>query len=228
MFSKQDLIDCVAENSGCYGGTIRNGLDYLKTYGVTLAENYPFIADNGYCDYESKPYVRITDYQELSRQGDPARGIQPAWAQDFVMENALNESPLSATWPNSPSILRFYVRGVLALHPSMHDTPTGHAVVIVGHYSRRPNDCWIIRNSWGADWGMEGHLLVQKRTMGVGFDVYKLTSPMIQLFHSEPRSGPSTPSDDGAGTSYDPDSIDMSRFRISDPYDYSYSSKPSK
>lgn len=38
------------------------------------------------------------------------------------------------------------MRGVIALHPSMHDTPTGHAVVIVGHYSRRPNGTLFLLN----------------------------------------------------------------------------------
>ncbi|MDQ2784388.1 MAG: hypothetical protein M3Y58_05235 [Chloroflexota bacterium] len=34
----------------------------------------------------------------------------------------------------------------------------GHAVVAVGYDDAR--DCFLIRNSWGPDWGIGGHFLM--------------------------------------------------------------------
>ena len=34
----------------------------------------------------------------------------------------------------------------------------GHAVLIVGYSDER--ECFLIRNSWGSDWGMSGHFMM--------------------------------------------------------------------
>ncbi|XP_072157969.1 cathepsin B-like CP3 [Bemisia tabaci] len=144
------------------------------------------------------------------------------------MEVALRRGPLPVGYPQSPSILMYYVRGIFAPPYWVHDTTTGHAVVIVGHYDTAPYDCWILRNSWGPDWGMEGHFLVQKRTMGIGWNVNKIVRPLIQQFWSEPGSeDPSTPSDDGAGPSYHNYQLpDMSQLNIHDDNSGGYNYDP--
>ncbi|XP_072157814.1 uncharacterized protein [Bemisia tabaci] len=125
------------------------------------------------------------------------------------MEHALETSPLSAGYPQNPIRLRFYVRGVWTPERYEFVEPTGHAVVIVGHF----RDAWIIRNSWGADWGMEGHFLLKKRTMGIGYDVHKINGPLTQVFHSQPPSGSSSSSssDNGGDNEYVQEVDDKSR-----------------
>jgi C1A family cysteine protease len=50
---------------------------------------------------------------------------------------------------------QFYKKGIF--DRCIKDT-ANHAVVIVGFTT----DYWIIRNSWGADWGEEGHIRVKR------------------------------------------------------------------
>lgn len=43
-------------------------------------------------------------------------------------------------------------------------TETNHAVVVSGYIEGCTGPYWIIRNSWGNDWGVAGHLFLKYGT----------------------------------------------------------------
>jgi len=50
---------------------------------------------------------------------------------------------------------QFYERGIF---DKCQAGVPNHAVVLVGF----GKDYWIVRNSWGADWGEKGHIRIKK------------------------------------------------------------------
>jgi len=56
--SEQELVDCDTQNYGCNGGFMEWAFDYIKRYGITTENNYPYVARDGTCD-TSKVHIHI-------------------------------------------------------------------------------------------------------------------------------------------------------------------------
>ena len=62
----------------------------------------------------------------------------------------------------------FLNRGGVFMDPTCPSTPesVNHAVSIVGYgttiYNGTPVKCWIVRNSWGVNWGYGGYFYMQR------------------------------------------------------------------
>ena len=54
----------------------------------------------------------------------------------------------------------FFSSGIF-YDPNSPTTVTNHAVVIVG-YGSDSLDYWIVRNSWGMNWGLNGYILIRR------------------------------------------------------------------
>uniref|UniRef100_A0AC34RC80 Peptidase C1A papain C-terminal domain-containing protein n=2 Tax=Panagrolaimus sp. JU765 TaxID=591449 RepID=A0AC34RC80_9BILA len=54
--------------------------------------------------------------------------------------------------------MQHYKGGVLEVEDCLEQSSGLHAMVIVGYSS----DFWIIKNSWGEDWGDKGYVLFKR------------------------------------------------------------------
>lgn len=131
---------------------------------------------DGVCSYHGFPYLDVVP--NLKEK------LQPVWAACF--ENAKSQrikayarlytphdvksalmqlGPVLICIPVYPS---FYSGGDLALPDMSWEYKLGaHAMTIIGW----KNDRWVIRNSWGSDWGHEGNC-----TMPFNYPIYEMWS----------------------------------------------------
>jgi len=165
LFSEQMLIDCshgcsvddgeTQCNQGCDGGFPWNAMqDILQWGGVVSESSYPYKDRTDTCkiNFNSPPtfQARIANYTCLTTPtqiGNEAN--MAAWlVANGPFTIGINASPLQS-----------YDGGIL--DPS-HCSPDGidHAVTIVGYGASSGKNFWIVKNSWGTDWGENGYFRI--------------------------------------------------------------------
>merc|ERR1711881_758049 len=84
--------------------------------------------------------------------------------KDVANENALlnavsNVGPISVAIEADQSSFQYCSSGVLT---GSCGTNLDHGVLAVGFGTSGGTDYWKVKNSWGASWGMNGYVLIQR------------------------------------------------------------------
>ena len=150
-FSAQELIDCTHtrkfKNNACDGGSVMNVLEhwYMKRHYMTQDENYEYTGEKGTCDFDGRKTtgIYVQDYVRL----------QPDSIHQ--MKNWVSQQPLTVAMNASHLGFRAYSRGIF--DPEHCDTTANHFALLVGYGTDKyEGDYWIVKNSWGEDWGEDG------------------------------------------------------------------------
>ncbi|KAE9604305.1 hypothetical protein Lal_00002079 [Lupinus albus] len=150
--SEQELIDCDnEENHGCNGGLMEYAFEFIKQKGgITAESSYPYAAEDGSCD-ESKMnglVVSIDGHETV-----------PANNEDALRKVVANQ-PVSVAIDAGGSDFQFYSEGVFT---GDCGTDLNHGVAIVGYGTTLDGTkYWIVRNSWGPEWGEHGYIRMQR------------------------------------------------------------------
>jgi cathepsin H len=163
--SEQQLVDCAQEynNFGCDGGLPSQAFEYIKySGGLDLERTYPYKGDqsDGLCKTTIgqvgavvAEVFNITSYDEADLE----------YAVQYI-------GPVSIAYQVS-SDFRFYDHGVYdSYNVTTNSTMCGHtpmdvnhAVVAVGLDETEGGiPFYIVRNSWGTNWGMEGYFWIKR------------------------------------------------------------------
>ncbi|XP_042217297.1 putative cysteine proteinase CG12163 isoform X4 [Homarus americanus] len=155
--SEQELVDCDKTDQGCNGGMPENAYEAIKDLGGLETESdYPYDAKDEQCHF-NKTMVKVTVNGSVELPQD-----EVALAK-WLIKNG----PISIGINANP--LQFYIGGVS--HPLKflcNPKDLDHGMLIVGFgvhttkYLHRKQPYWIIKNSWGADWGEQGYYRVYR------------------------------------------------------------------
>ncbi len=166
----------------CGGGTCEQGwrpgdaLTFLQSKGVPDEACFPYLSgakgENMACAHScadsEKRTLKIADY------------TTPTWlfgSKDAV-KNALQRGPVVTTMMVYDDFF-FYKSGIYT--HTTGDMAGGHAVMIVGFSDAER--VWIIRNSWGEDWGDKGYAKVSwDDTSGIGTQTWGINVGMMEGF----------------------------------------------
>lgn len=150
--SEQELVDCdTTENQGCNGGLMDLALKFIKQNGgITTEASYPYKAKDGKCDTtkENAPAVTIDGHEDV-----------PPNNEDALLKAVANQ-PVSVAIDAEGSAFQFYSEGVFT---GSCGTELDHGVAIVGYGTTVDGTkYWIVRNSWGSEWGEQGYIRIQR------------------------------------------------------------------
>jgi len=150
--SEQNLVDCTGSfgNQGCGGGWMDSAFKYIiANKGIDREENYPYQAANGACRF-SYSYVGATMNSYSDVQG----------GNEGALQNAVNGQPVSVAIDAGHTSFQLYKSGIY-FEPQCSSSSLDHGVLVVG-YGSENGDYYIVKNSWGQNWGMQGYLWMSR------------------------------------------------------------------
>ncbi|XP_026543723.1 cathepsin K [Notechis scutatus] len=150
--SPQNLVDCVTSNSGCGGGYMTNAFEYVKdNRGIDSDVSYPYIGQDESCMYNpTGKAAKCRGFREIPEGNE--RALKRAVARI---------GPVSVGIDASLSSFQFYSRGVY-YDENCNAGNINHAVLAVGYGSQKGTKHWIVKNSWGEEWGDKGYIFMAR------------------------------------------------------------------
>lgn len=148
--SEQQLVDCSTAqgNDGCNGGLMDNAFEYvIMNGGITCETDYPYSATGpNTCAASGKPVcATLSAYHDVTPNSDQA------------LMAAIAQQPVSVAVEADQASFQFYSGGVMT---AACGTNLDHGVLAVGYGTLNGADYYKVKNSWGADWGMDGYILL--------------------------------------------------------------------
>ncbi|KAM6330858.1 cathepsin K [Alca torda] len=150
--SPQNLVDCVANNDGCGGGYMTNAFEYVRqNRGIDSEDAYPYIGQDESCMYSpTGKAAKCRGYREIPEGNEKA-----------LKRAVARIGPVSVGIDASLPSFQFYSRGVY-YDESCNAENINHAVLAVGYGTQKGTKHWIIKNSWGEEWGNKGYVLLAR------------------------------------------------------------------
>ena len=141
-FSVQDIIDCSIKSDV-------NDYDYIRENGICNELDIPYGRKiNALCDNYCKNKVYISQCNTI-----------PIGNQKLMMRY-IQRQPLAAAIQVDSLIFKFYKSGVITSELCGQDV--NHGVLIVGYGTEDGIDYWLVKNSWGTDWGDNGYVKIMR------------------------------------------------------------------
>ena len=150
--AEQQFVDCSTKfgNQGCNGGLMDDAFKYLMSVaGQERTSDYPYTAKDGVCKYSAaKAVAKISGYADVPKNDCKT-----------LFTFATNQVTSVAIAANA---IQSYKSGVFS--NALCGTALNHGVAVVGygHDNSVNKDFWIVRNSWGANWGEQGYIRMDR------------------------------------------------------------------
>eukprot|EP01114_Cavostelium_apophysatum_P015813 TRINITY_DN4390_c0_g2_i1.p1 TRINITY_DN4390_c0_g2~~TRINITY_DN4390_c0_g2_i1.p1 ORF type:complete len:347 (+),score=84.45 TRINITY_DN4390_c0_g2_i1:313-1353(+) len=158
--SEQWIVDCSNSclaggicNAGCEGGLPWLAYESIIEHGgITSESQFPYSGVQQFChdDLEHSVVAKISNWTAI------------VGTLEEVNAHVFHRGPLSITL--NADYLMGYHSGIITGTPSQcPNSGSDHAVLLVGYHPGGKNypPYWIVKNSWGEDWGESGYFRIQ-------------------------------------------------------------------
>jgi len=146
--SKQQLMDCSVPfgNQGCAGGNMDNAFRYAEGAALCFANSYPYRGTLSKCKKDCSvaiPLGGVVGFYQVPANSEHAL-MMAVSKQPVAVGIEAEQSPLFQLYRSG------VMSGLCGLKPN-------HAVTVVGYGTEDGQNYWLVRNSWGSTWGLDGY-----------------------------------------------------------------------
>ena len=162
VLSPQNFLDCVWSCEGCDGGSSDAAADWAineQEGQFNLESDYPYEMDTmGNCRYKADKGVTKLASITLAM-----------FDEETAKKLCAEVGPLSAEFDASLLTFEYYSGGVYD-DENCSEWGICHSLAIVGYGVYEGEDYWLIRNSYGKQWGLDGYGMVKRNGGHCGID----------------------------------------------------------
>merc|ERR1712042_257246 len=152
--SEQNLVDCsdAEGNMGCDGGLMDQAFNYtVINKGVDTEASYGYKGVDEQCKFNATTVgCTITSWTDI-----------PAGSEPDLQKAIATVGPISVAIDASQYTFQLY-KGGIYYDENCSSQYLDHGVLAVGYGTEKKGDYYLVKNSWGTDWGMEGYIMMSR------------------------------------------------------------------
>jgi len=160
VLSVQDVTSCAPNpyncggTGGCGGSIAELGFNYVRGNGIATETNWPYTATTGVCNQNQHVMTAIV------------AGCVKLGENNYndLMNAVANVGPIAVSV--DASRWSSYSSGVYDGCDAEKDMDIDHVVQLVGYGTDNGKDYWLVRNSWGPNWGENGYIRLLRHSDG--------------------------------------------------------------
>jgi len=147
--SEQQVVDCTyGQNNGCDGGHEVKVMNYVASYGLVTEAEYPYTSGR----------TEVHSTCKKRSGGTYGKGMKfvrhPRLDEEAIADAVAAHGTLVASISGENTDFQRYTVGI-------YDNPTcpkrvDHVISIIGYGTEGGRKYWLVKNSWGTDWGKDG------------------------------------------------------------------------
>ena len=172
--SEEQLVECDTHDLGCNGGLQEWAFQYLAKAGSISEEDYPYTAGNGgigTCRASYYPIAAtVKSYTEVRRFRKKNENLFkkscqysqiPSRSEPALQQAVGTVGPVCVGIDAAHSSFIYYSGGVY-YEPQCSEMYLDHGVLVTGYGNYNGDDYWMVKNSWGNDWGLNGFIMMSR------------------------------------------------------------------
>jgi KDEL-tailed cysteine endopeptidase len=153
--SEQQCLECADGAGSCGGGNQETCFSYAEDDKIESEADYPYNAFPASCwDQPDKGVVGVSSFVQV-----PKNSVSQ-------LKAAIAKQPTSVTLDGLDYVFQHYIKGIIT--DNSCGTHQNQSVLAVGYGEENGQAYYIIKNSWGADWGEHGYVRIGYSEDGPG------------------------------------------------------------